>query len=283
MKVGLVLEGGAMRGMFTAGVLDVFMDEKINIDGIIGVSAGALFGPNYFSNQKGRVIRYSKRFANDKRYMSIFNLIFTGNAISKKFAYYKVTKELDPFDNEMFKKTNKPVWAVATNVETGNPEYLKINDVLNDMEKLRATSAVPLSSRIIKIDNKKYLDGIMSDSIPIEKMQSLGFDKLIVVLTQPYNYKKKQYDNRFLKLIRKKYKKYPIFIEKVENRYKDYNKKLDLIKTLEDDKKIFVIRPPKSIAVKLIERNKDRLQEIYDIGVDETRNNIKDLKKYLKK
>ena len=167
MKVGLVLEGGAMRGMFTAGVLDVFMDEKINIDGIIGVSAGALFGPNYFSNQKGRVIRYSKRFANDKRYMSIFNLVFTGNAISKKFAYYKVTKELDPFDNEMFKKTNKPVWAVATNVETGNPEYLEIKDVLNDMEKLRATSAVPLSSRIIKIDNKKYLDGIMSDSIQI--------------------------------------------------------------------------------------------------------------------
>ena len=283
MKVGLVLEGGAMRGMFTAGVLDVFMDEKINIDGIIGVSAGALFGPNYFSNQKGRVIRYSKRFANDKRYMSIFNLVFTGNAISKKFAYYKVTKELDPFDNEMFKKTNKPVWAVATNVETGNPEYLEIKDVLNDMEKLRATSAVPLSSRIIKIDNKKYLDGIMSDSIPIEKMQSLGFDKLIVVLTQPYNYKKKQYDNRFLKLIRKKYKKYPIFIEKVENRYKDYNKKLDLIKKLEDDKKIFVIRPPKSIAVKLIERNIERLQEIYDIGVDKAKNNIKDLKKYLKK
>ena len=278
MKVGLVLEGGAMRGMFTAGVLDVFMDEKINIDGIIGVSAGALFGPNYFSNQKGRVIRYSKRFAKDKRYMSIFNLIFTGNAISKKFAYYKVTKELDPFE-----KTNKPVWAVATNVETGNPEYLEIKDVLNDMEKLRATSAVPLSSRIIKIDNKKYLDGIMSDSIPIEKMQSLGFDKLIVVLTQPYNYKKKQYDNRFLKLIRKKYKKYPIFIEKVENRYKDYNKKLDLIKKLEDDKKIFVIRPPKSIAVKLIERNIERLQEIYDIGVDKAKNNIKDLKKYLKK
>ena len=187
--VRLVLEGGSFRGLYTAGVLDIMMDNNIEIDEIVGVSAGALFGVNYFSKQKGRAIRYNKKYCGDKRYMSLRSLILTGNYINNKFAFHKVTKKLDPFDNDMFKKVNKPFYAVATNVETGKPEYLKIESPIDDLEILRATSAIPLVSRMIKIDNKKYLDGGVSDSIPVYYNKD-KYDKTIVVLTQPLNYKK---------------------------------------------------------------------------------------------
>ena len=147
--IRLVLEGGAFRGLFTAGVLDVLLDNNIEVDEIVGVSAGALFGVNYFSKQKGRAIRYNKKYINDKRYMSIKSLILTGNYINKNFAFYKVTKELDIFDNEQFKKTNKPFYAVVTNIQTGKPEYKKIKSPIDDLEILRASSAVPVVSRII--------------------------------------------------------------------------------------------------------------------------------------
>ena len=166
MKTRMVLEGGSFRGLFTAGVLDVLMENNINIDEIVGVSAGAVFGVNYFSKQKGRVIRYNKRFCNSKRYMSILSLIFTGNYINRKFAFYDVTKKYDIFDNDEYIKTNKNFYAVATNIESGKPEYIKITSPLEQLEVLRASSSVPLISRIVKLNNKKYLDGGISDSIP---------------------------------------------------------------------------------------------------------------------
>ena len=134
MNVGLVLEGGAMRGMYTAGVLDVFMEENINVDGIIGVSAGVLFGVNYLSGQKGRVIRYNKRFANDKRYMGLHSLIKTGNIINKEFSFYEVPYKLDKFEDETYKKSKIDFYATITNIETGKPEYIKIKSVFNQME-----------------------------------------------------------------------------------------------------------------------------------------------------
>lgn len=281
MKVGLVLEGGAMRGMFTAGVLDVMLENNIEIDGIIGVSAGALFGPNYFSKQKGRVIRYSKRFAKDKRYISMLNLLLTGNAVSKHFAYYKVQRKLDKFDNETFMKTGKPFWAVATNVKTGGPEYFEITDPNKDMEKLRASSAIPLSSKMVKVNGKKYLDGGVSDGIPLEKMQELGFDKIIVVLTQPYKYRKKQMAAKKLRMINIRYHRYPQLINTITNWYLNYNKTLEKIIDLEKKKEIFVIRPSKKIWVPLIERDANHLQEIYDLGISEGQKVLNDLKKYL--
>ena len=157
MKVGLVLEGGALRGLYTAGVLDVMMDNDINIDAIIGTSAGALFGVNYFSNQRGRGLRYSLKYANDIRYISKISLLLTGNIVNKRFAYYKMSEKLDKFDNETFKKNNKDFYATITNIETGLPEYIKITDPIKQMEVLRATSAMPLVTRVVKIDGKKYL------------------------------------------------------------------------------------------------------------------------------
>lgn len=281
-KVGMVLEGGSLRGLFTAGVLDVLLENKIDITEIVGVSAGALFGVNYFSNQKGRVIRYNKKYCGDKRYMSIKSLILTGNYINKKFAFYKVTKELDPFDNEIFKKNNKEYYAVVTNVETGKPEYLKIKSPVDDLEILRATSAIPLFSKIIKIDGKKYLDGGISDSIPIHYIKN-KYNKNIVILTQPLNYRKHPLSKNKERIIKLKFHKYPNLINTMLNRYKKYNKVIEDIIEMEKNNEIFVIRPEKAINIKLSENNPEKLQEIYDMGVDSGKKAVKKLKKYLDK
>lgn len=281
-RIGLVLEGGAMRGLYTAGVLDIMMDNNIPVDGIIGVSAGALFGPNYYSKQRGRVIRYNKRFCKNRRYMSLINFLFTGNVINKKFAFYNVTTKYDIFDNETYLKNNKGYWAVATNVKTGKPEYLELKDILKDMEKLRATSAIPLVSKMVKIDNKKYLDGGVSDSIPVEKAKTMGFDKIIVVLTRPLDYRKEPMSNGKMKLIKFRYRKYPKFVKTMENRHQEYNNTVEKIIDMEKKKEIFVIRPTSPINVKVIERNPDNLQKVYDLGVKDAKAIIAKLKNYVK-
>lgn len=280
-KVGLVLEGGSMRGMFTAGVLDTFMDFGIKVDGIIGVSAGALFGPNYFSNQKGRALRYNKRFCKDRRYMSLLSFLLTGNMVNKNFAFYGVTTKYDIFDNDTFMKNNTGYYATVTNVETGKPEYIKINNILKEMETLRATSAIPFVSRLVEIDGKKYLDGGISDSIPVLKCKELGYDKIIVILTRPIDYRKKPFPQKLMDVIAWRYKKYPNFVETMANRYKRYNETVKNIIDMEKNGEIFVIRPSESINLKTIERNADNLQAVYNLGVKDCKGGIERLKEYL--
>lgn len=280
-KVGLVLEGGSMRGMYTAGVLDTFMDEDIPIDGIIGVSAGALFGPNYFSKQRGRVIRYNKRYCKDYRYMSFPSFFLTGNLVNKKFAFYDVTLKYDLFDNEAFIKNNTGYYATVTNVETGKAEYLEMKDVIQDMEILRATSAIPFFSQIVELNGKKYLDGGVGDSIPVLKCQEMGYEKIIVVLTRPLDYRKKPLDSKIMKVIECKYKKYPKFIEAMKNRYQDYNDTVEKIIDLENKKEIFVIRPSLPIQVHTVERDAEKLQEIYELGIKDCKEVIHHLKQFL--
>ena len=282
-KVGLVLEGGAMRGLYTAGVLDVMMENNIDIDGIVGTSAGALFGVNYFSRQKGRAIRYNMKYLNDKRFISKKSLFLTGNIINKDFAFYKVTKELDPLDNQAFIENNKEYYATATNVETGKPEYFKITDPINQLEELRATSAMPFASKLIELNGKKYLDGGISDSIPLIKCQELGFDKIIVILTQPLDYRKEKISSKKLKLVHLKYKKYPNLIRTMENRHNDYNEIIEKIIDLENKNEIFVIRPSKPLKIAILEKNPEKLEEIYNIGINDCQKIIKDLKEYLNK
>lgn len=278
MSIGLVLEGGAMRGLYTAGVLDVFLDNNIKVDGIIGVSAGVLFGVNYLSKQKGRGIRYNKKFAKDKRYMGIRSFLTTGNIINKDFAYYEIPYKIDIFDDEEFKKSNIDFWATVTNIETGEAEYLKLDSVLNQMEILRATSAMPLVSKIVEWDNKKYLDGGVSDSIPIEKCKSMGYDKIVVVLTRPIEYRKKKANSL---LARIKYKRYPKLIRTMENRYKKYNETVEKIIDMENKKEIFVIRPSKDLKLKRIEKDIDKLQAMYDLGISDCKKCLEDLKEYI--
>lgn len=278
MKVGLVLEGGAMRGMYTAGVLDTFLDNNIEVDGIIGVSAGVLFGVNYLSKQRGRVIRYNKKFINDKRYMGFWSLITTGNIINKDFSFYEVPQKLDVFDNDTFMKSKTDFWATITNMETGKPEYVKLNDLFKQMEVLRATSAMPYVSKIVELETGKYLDGGISDSIPVEKCKELGYDKIIVVLTRPLDYRKKKPKEFMAKSY---YRKYPEFAKTLNNRYKMYNETVEKIIDMENKKEIFVIRPSRIVKVKRIEKNPEKIQEMYDLGIEDGKNSLEKLKEFI--
>ena len=279
MKVGLVLEGGAMRGMYTAGVLDVFLENNIEVDGIIGVSAGVLFGVNYLSKQKGRVIRYNKRFINDRRYMGLWSLLTTGNIINKEFSFYEVPQKLDVFDNDTFMKSKIDFWATVTNMETGNAEYIKLDDLFAQMEVLRATSAMPYVSKIVELENGKYLDGGISDSIPVEKCKELGFDKVIVVLTRPLDYRKRKPKEFLAKTY---YRKYPKFAKTLNNRYKMYNETVEKIIDMENKKEIFVIRPTRLVKVKRIEKDPNKLQEMYELGIEDAKNSLEKLNEYIK-
>ena len=280
MKIGLVLEGGGMRTLFTAGVLDAFLDKNIEVNGIVGVSAGALFGVNYVSKQKERSVRYNKKYANEKGYMGLYSWITTGNAVNKDFAFYKIPFKLDKFDEEEFEKAKVDFYIVMTNIESGKPEYVLIKDVFKQMEYLRATSALPFASKIIEINNKKYLDGGISDSIPIDFCETLGYDKIIVVLTRPENVHKEDKLNFLYKLV---YRKYPNLVERLINMGKDYEVVLKKIKDLENKDKIFVIRPPEILKIGKLEKNKDKIQKVYDIGLNTGFNKIDNLLKYLNK
>lgn len=278
MSVGLVLEGGAMRGMYTAGVLDVFLDSDIKIDGIVAVSAGASFGINYLSKQKGRVINYNKKYAKDKRYMGFRSLIKTGNIINKEFSFYELPQKLDVFDGETYKKSKTKFYATITNVETGKPEYVEITDAFAQIETLRASSAMPFVSKIVELETGKYLDGGVTDSIPVEKCKSLGYDKIIVVLTRPVEYRKKKNNKLLANLY---YRKYPEFVKAINTRYKNYNNTVEKIIDMENRKEIFVIRPSETLHIKRIERDPEKLQEMYDLGVRDALKKLEKLKYYL--
>lgn len=278
MKIGLVLEGGAMRGMFTAGVLDVFMDENIHIDGIVGVSAGVLFGANFPSKQRGRALRYNLKYLNDPRYLGFRSLITTGNIVNKEFAFYDVPFKLDIFDNEAFKQSPIDFYATLTNIETGLAEYHKITDPFAQMETLRATSAMPYVSNIVEVEGKKYLDGGIADSIPLKQCQALGYDKIIVVLTRPLDYRKSPSNPLFSKLF---YHKYPKLVEALTHRYKNYNECVEQVIEQQEQGNIFVIRPSQTLPIKRIEKDPAKIQAMYDLGVADAKREMENLKAYL--
>lgn len=278
MKVGLVLEGGAMRGMYTAGVIDVFLENNIKVDCIIGVSAGALFGVNYCSNQKGRVLRYQKKYVKEKNYMGLRTLLKTGNIINKELAYYDIPLKFDVFDEKTFSKSKTDFYLVATNIETGKAEYKKIKNTEKEIKYFCATAAMPFVSQIVEVDGKKYLDGALADSIPLDKMQEMGYDKIIVVLTKPAGYKKRKPPKV---LANKVYKEYPNLADAINTRHERYNATIDKIDKLEKEKEIIVIRPSRKVKMGRIEKDVDKLQEMYDLGVSDTTNILSELKKYL--
>ena len=280
MKVGLVLEGGAMRGMFTAGVLDVFLDEQIHIDGIVSVSAGALFGVNFPSKQKGRVLRYNKKYLNDKRYMGWHSLFTTGNIVNKEFAFYQLPVELDVFDQAAFARSGIDFYTVLTNVESGEAEYVKIHDAFEQMETLRATSAMPFVSKMVVINGKKYLDGGIADSIPLRFCQQLGYDKIIVILTRPLDYRKTSTNPLLFNAF---YRRYPKLVERLTNRYADYNRAVEDVIRLNEQGEIFVIRPSITLPIRRIEKDVEKVQAMYDLGVRDGQDILPALKAYLAK
>ena len=276
-KTAFVLEGGAMRGLYSAGVLDVFMQNGIQADAIYGVSAGALFGINFKSKQIGRAIRYNIKYAHEKNYMGLYSLITTGNIMNKEFCFNRLVYELDKFDFETFDKSPIDFFAVVTNVETGKAEYIKITNAKEGLEALRASGSMPFVSQLVELKNSKYLDGAISDPIPLQKALNDGYEKIIVVLTRPENYRK-QKDYMPYKLI---YRKYPNFIETAINQYKNYNKTLDLIKNYEEEGRIIVLRPSQNLKIARVEKNIDKLQAIHRLGVDDCTKILNKIKNYL--
>lgn len=278
MKVGLVLEGGAMRGLYTAGVLDTFLDHDIHVDTILGVSAGACFGCNLFSKQRGRVLRYNQRFAGDKRNVSLHSLITTGDIVNKEFAYYVIPTKYDVFDEEAFEAHGGEYWVVVTNVETGEPEYMQMHHLLGDIEMMRASASMPFCSRFVPIDGKNYLDGGISDSIPVRKALTMGFDKVIVVLTQPADYVKKPMNRLMIKAF---YRRYPNLCRTLIERHDRYNAQAADVMQLEKEGKVFVIRPKEDLNIKRLEKDPKEMERVYNIGLADGEETMAALKDYL--
>lgn len=279
-KTALVLEGGAMRGMYTAAVLDVLMDEGIKVDAIYATSAGVLFGVNYLSGQRGRAIRYNKRFARDKRYMGIYSLITSGNIINKDFAFYEVPFTLDVFDQEAYSRSETKMIATVTNVHTGGVEYIEVKNVFEQMEVLRAASAMPFVSQMVELDGQLYLDGGLSDSIPLKKCQEDGYERIIVVETRPKGYRKSKTNPIAAKLF---YSKCPNLVDTINNRYIGYNSILEEIEEFDAKGEIVLVRPSKELHLGRIESNPDRLQEMYDLGIEDAKVLLPRIKEFIEK
>lgn len=279
-KTGLVLEGGAMRGMFTAGVLDVFMENEISTDGVVGVSAGAVFGCNYKSRQIGRTIRYNKRFAGDWRYCSIRSLLKTGDLYGADFCYNRIPNELDVFDLEAYKKNPIPFYVVASDCRTGKCVYKKLETCdENDLKWMRASASMPLVSRPVDVDGYELLDGGMTDSIPLEFFEKLGFSSNIVVLTQPRNYKKSP--NVLMPFIKMSLGKYPALVQAMKNRHKMYNAETEYVFEQEKKGKVLVICPENSLEISRTEKNPDELQRVYEIGRNAATKMLPEIKEFV--
>ncbi len=276
-KTAFVLEGGAMRGLYSAGVLDVFMENNISTNAIYGVSAGALFGINFKSAQIGRAIRYNIKYAHEKNYMGLYSLITTGDIMNRDFCFNKLVYELDKFDFETFDNSPINFYAVVTNVETGCAEYIEIIDGKKDLEALRASGSMPFVSRCVEYNGSKYLDGAIGDPIPLQRALDDGYEKIIVVLTRPENYKKHK-ENMPYNLF---YRKYPKFIRTANRQFETYNKTLDLIKKHENKGKIIVFRPSKDLKVARVEKNIEKLKAIYELGVEDCTSRLEEVKEYL--
>ena len=263
MKTCLILEGGAMRGMYTAGALDVFYQAGVKFDGIIGVSAGAAFGVNYLSGQPGRVIRYNKRFNADHHYMGLIPLLKTGNIVDTEYAYDRVPRELDPFDGDAFDASGVPFYAVVTDLETGEPRYIRIEHAFAQMDVLRASASMPFVSTPVELDGHPCLDGGVSDSIPFRAAEKLGFDRVAVILTRDAGYVKKPMPSRPISLW---YKHYPAFQARLRSRHRDYNAAVAELRRWEQQGKAWVLRPSQPVEIGRLERHADRLQAVYDLG-----------------
>jgi predicted patatin/cPLA2 family phospholipase len=281
-KTGLVLEGGAMRGMFTAGVLDVMMENGVTFDGAMGVSAGAVFGCNFKSRQIGRSLRYNMRFCGDPRYCSVESLIKTGDLYGVQFCYDEIPNKLDPFDVKTYRENPMPFYAVCTNIETGKAIHKRLdNGDARDMEYFRASASMPVVSRIVEVDGYKLLDGGITDSIPLLSMERRGYPRNVVILTQPLGFVKKK--SGMLPLLRVTMRDYPYTIKAMEVRHIRYNRQAAYVRQQELAGSAFVIRPPHSLDISRTEHDPAELRRVYDIGRAEIESLLTEMKAFLAK
>lgn len=266
-KLGMVLEGGGMRGVYTAGVLDFFMDQDFYPDGIIGVSAGACHATSYISKQKGRNYRVNTAYLKGKDYLSLHSLIKKGSLFGMDFIFHKIPEELDPFDYDAYQQAGIDFISVCTDMESGEAYYHIIQDPKTDIDYIMASSSLPLLAPPVERNGRKLMDGGVGDSIPIDFMRKRGYEKNIVVLTQCGNYRKGK--NNLMPIIRRQYKDYPLFVQAMENRHIRYNETLDELKRLEKAGSVYIIRPRKPVTISRLEKNLDKLYALYREGYED--------------
>ena len=279
MTTGLVLEGGAHRAIYTAGVLDVLNENNIMFDGVIGVSAGAIHGCAFVSKQKGRSIGYTLKYANNWRYMSFLSWLLTGNLVGEQFCYRDLPEKLFPFDHQTFEASPTKFYAVCTNLESGQAEYIYCDELRTKLPYIRASASMPLVSKISRIGTKKYLDGGIADSIPLNAFRRMGYDRCVVVQTRAAGYRKKK--NKLAWLARIMYRKYPKFAAAVKNRHIMYNRELAEIEELQRQGEVLVIRPSRDIKISHTERNTEVLQTVYNLGREDALKILPKLKLFL--
>ena len=279
--VGLVLEGGGLRGTYTSGVLDAFMEYEIKFPYIIGVSAGICNAVSYLSQQKGRSAQINMNHCNDKNYYGLGNFFKTGSIFSEKMLFDLIPHELYPFDYDTYQKECQHTKLIAgtTDCVSGKPVYYELNDLRNQYDIVKATSWLPFLSQMVEYDGKKLLDGGASDSIPVKKSIADGNEKNVIVLTQPEGYRKKS--SKQDKLAHIVYRKYPNLIDNLVNRYQTYNDTLDEIKKLESEGKAFVIKPSRPLGLGRLEKDPEKIRFAYEMGYEDAVNGMEKLKQFL--
>lgn len=278
-QAGLVLEGGGMKGMYTAGVLDFFLDKGLEFSHVYGVSAGACHMCSFLSKQRGRALDVGIDYLDSKKYCSVESLLTTGDLFNVKTAYHLIPEYLNPYDYATFDKYAGKAYAVVTNIVTGRPEYLRIRDMKTDIDAIRASASLPLVSRNVKIGGKLYLDGGISDAIPIQKSVMDGNRKNVVILTKEEGYVRKP--SSHLELLKLRYLRYPKVYELMAKRHTVYNATLEYLEKQQENGQAFVIRPKKKSNVGRIEKDAEKLKALYEEGYRDAADCFELLQNYL--
>lgn len=283
-KLGLILEGGAMRGMYTAGVCDVLIEHGITFDGCIGVSAGATFGCNFKSRQIGRVIRYNCKYSRNPRYASFRSLLFTGNYFGTKLCYDEIPNRLDPFDYETYQSNPMPFYIVCTDADTGKALYHRADTCdARDLTYMRASASMPLFSRIVEVDGYHLSDGGTADSIPLGWFREQGYARNLIVLTRPAGYRKSPSSPGMNSLLRLSLRNYPALAKALEERHIGYNRTLDEIEAAEQTGDVLVLRPSRDLHLGRIEKDPDRLREMYNLGRSDAEEKLEQIRTFTAK
>lgn len=278
-QAGLVLEGGGMKGVYTAGVLDFFLDKGIEFSSVYGVSAGACHMCSYLSKQRGRAFDISVDYLDTRRYCSVESLVTSGDLFNVDMCYHLIPDYLYPYDHEAFGRYQGKAYSVATDIETGRPEYFRIRDMKKDIDKIRASASLPLVSRNVKIDGRYYLDGGISDSIPLQQSVMSGNQKNVVVMTKEVGYVRKP--SSYLALTRAFYMKYPKVYELMAERHIHYRRQQEYIARQQEEGRAFVIRPQTAGNVGRVEKDSEKLRALYQQGYEDASACWEELVKYL--
>lgn len=282
MKTGLIMEGGAMRGMFTAGVLDVFMLNGIKFDGAIGVSAGAAFGCNIKSVQPGRALRYNINFAHEKRYCSVLSWLLTGDLYGGHYCYHVLPEKLDVWDQKTFEENPMEFWCVATDMNTAEPLYHKCTDGgKEDLLWIQGSASMPIASRPLKCDGHLISDGGTADSVPYRFFQSQGYDRNVVILTQPADYRKVQYGKKMLAFLKTALHSYPALYEKLAERWYVYNDEIADIVKEEQAGNVYVIRPQEALNIGSTCHDAGEMRRVYNLGVEQGKKHLQEVREWL--